>query len=119
MTITDDTAFDLFMEAALDADDRGYPETALFVSEDLPNADDIIGENVHSGRPTVVITGDGIELLLMPCRRIAPLRWLDNLRGRTTIMVGWRHHNLASPYTVKTTVGHRPLSDMRRRVICA
>jgi hypothetical protein len=120
MTVTDTTTFQLFMDTVLDnEDDRGYPDDVAFVSEDIENIDEVLKRNLHKDRrPTVLVTGDGVELLIMPYRRGVPFRWIDDLRGQTYVRVGWRVHDHASPYEFRTRDGSRPLADMRRPLAC-
>jgi hypothetical protein len=120
MSTTSDTTFELFKQAVLEDEDRGYPDKVSFVPEDLPNVDDVLWRNLHDERrPMVVVRDDDTELLFVPLPRPRLLRWLDDRLGRMSLRVGWRYHELASPYTVRTRVGHRPLADMRRSVPCA
>lgn len=120
MSATDTTALDLFIHAVLDDDDRGYPDDVAFVSADLPDIDEILWRNLsHEHRATVVVTGVDVEVLFKPHHRAAPLGWIDELRRKVYVEVGWRHHALASPYTVRTRVGRRQLADMRRPPVCA
>ena len=118
-TAADTTAFELFKRSVLDDEDRGYPSDVTFVSENLPNVEAVLWRNLHDERrPTVVVTDDDTELLIVPMLRPLPLRWLDDRLGRVSVRVGWRHHELASPYSVRTRVGRRPLADMRTVVGC-
>jgi hypothetical protein len=120
MSATADTTFDLFVEAIMSDEDRGYPMNVAFVSEDLADVDAILWRNLHRDhQATVVVTGDDTEILLVPCGRTGPLGWIDGLRGTVMVQIAWRHHKFASPYTVTTRVGRQPLAGMRRPPVCA
>ena len=120
MSATSDTTFDLFLEAVLSEKDRDYPPDVAFVSDDLPDVDAILWRNLHDEhRATVVVTADDTEILMIPCRRSAPIGWVDDLRGTVMIQIAWRHRKFPSPYSVRTRVGRKPLAGMRRPPVCA
>lgn len=119
MSATADTTFDLFRDALLAEEDRGYPADVAFVSQDLPDVDAILWRNLrHEHRAVVVVGDDDMEFLVMPCRRSGVRGWIDGLLGCVLVELAWRHHALASPYTVRTRVSRTALADMRRPVAC-
>ena len=100
----------LFKLAALSDDDRGYPSNVSFVSYDTPGWPEITMRNLRSGQPTVLITAEGLEYLLLPHRRSGPLRILDLLRHRERTEVYWRHddhtHGGFETSVSRDTLGH-------------
>ena len=100
---------ELFIAATLSEDSLGYPDDVSFVPGDQPWADDVVWANLADlGLPTVVVD-DETELLLIPL----PRRFVDRVRGRVRVRVAHRSSGQRAEYATESTLGRRPVREMR------
>ena len=87
----------LFKRAALSDDDLGYPDNITFLAEDLDGCDDLLWDTLKDGNATVLVMGDGVEVLIVPEPALLPFRLIDDFRGRVRVRMMWRHGRRATP----------------------
>lgn len=82
-------AHEKFTRAAL-GEDGQYPNHTAFVANDSPGWDQSAWQTLVEGRPTVVIDGDGSEILYLPRQHHQLGRWVNRQRGKITVEIYWR-----------------------------
>lgn len=113
MTTATDQTNRLFTESVLADDAGGYPDRVSFIARDTPDWETIVWRNlVEEQRPTVIVDEDALEIMLVPVDRPAPLAWLDRVRGRVPVRVGWRQHDGAHAYEVPVSLSRSRLAAL-------
>ncbi len=112
MTATEQ-ASRILLESVLADDGGGYPDRVSFIGSDIPNWKSLAWRNVARRRcPTVIVDEDALEIILIPVERPTPLAWVDRLRGRVAIRIGWRQHDGAHMYEVPMSLSRSRLASL-------
>jgi hypothetical protein len=116
VTALQDLTSERFRRAIFDFEDElGYPRRVAFVSEDDANVDTLIQRDLDEGQAVAIAADGGIEILIEPTRRAAPVRFLDHMLGRRKVRVRWRQPEAGgAEYAARTFVGREPLAELRR-----
>lgn len=108
----------ILLEAMLADDGCGYPDRASFIASDIHNWESIAWQSVAIERcPTVIIDENALEIMLTPVDRPAPLAWIDRLRGRVSVRVGWRQHDGAHAYELPISLSRSRLAALEPAAI--
>lgn len=103
----------ILLESVLADDGGDYPNGVSFIASDIRNWESIAWESVALERcPTVIIDEDALEIMLIPVDRPAPLAWIDRLRGRVFVRVGWRQHGGAHAYELPMSLSRSRLAAL-------
>jgi hypothetical protein len=98
-------------------DGGGYPDGVSFIANDIRNWESIAWESLALERcPTVIIDEDALEIMLIPIDRPTPLAWLDRVRGRVAVRIGWRQHNGARAYELPVSLSRSRLAALEPAV---
>lgn len=103
----------LFMESVLADDAGGYPDRVAFVARDTQDWEGIVWNSlVDERRPTVIVDEDALEILLVPLERPRLVAWVDRVRRRVPVRVGWRQHDGAHAYEVPVSLSRSRLAAL-------
>lgn len=80
----------LFLAATLSDGDRGYPDGASFISQDMEGWEESAIATLQAGKAFVLVDEDGVEVLFEPSPRQGAFGLLDRARGRTRVFIRWR-----------------------------
>lgn len=112
MTTASDQTNRLFMDSVLAEDAGGYPDRVAFIAHEDDWQNLAWQTLVQERRPTVVVDEDALEIIFVPTRRLAPLAWLDRIRGRVLVRVGWRQRGGTHTYEMPVSLSRSRLAQI-------
>jgi hypothetical protein len=117
MTATEQ-ASRILLESMLADDGGGYPDRVSFIGNDVPNWESIAWRSISRKHcPTVIVDEDALEILLIPVDRPAVFAWIDRLRGRASVRMGWRQHDGAHAYELPVSLSRSRLAALEPTAI--